>query len=509
MKQGRFVLALDSGTTSCRALLFDEAGRGVGEAQRESPLHYPKPGWVEQDAAALWRLQRDVMHQAAATVGADNIAVIGIANQRETTIVWDRTSGEPLAPAIVWQCRRSLPICERLRADGWEPMARAKTGLLLDPYFSATKLTWLLENIPDLRAKAERGDALFGTVDSWLMWNLSREAGQNPLHTTDITNASRTLLFNIYTRQWDEELCALFGVPHAMLPEVRPSSGEFCAAVPTEGGKRVVVAGVAGDQQAALFGQACFTPGMAKNTYGTGCFLLMNVGDAAASPENVGDGLLTTIAWQIGERVTYALEGSVFVAGAAVQWLRDGLGIIADAAETEALARSLPDNGGVYFVPAFTGLGTPYWEPSARGTIIGLTRGATRAHLIRAALESIAFQSGALCQAMQETAGVPLSRLRVDGGATKNDFLIQFQADILGASVARAAVRETTARGASFLAGLAVGFWPDAATLADLWTADQIFAPQIQDSQRAALWNGWQSAIRATLTAAESSGANV
>ena len=504
MKQGRFVLALDSGTTSCRALLFDAAGTVAGAAQEESPLIYPQPGWVEQDAAGLWRIQREVMHRVSATAGAGEIVAIGIANQRETTIVWDKFSGEPLAPAIVWQCRRSLGICERLRADGAEPMARAKTGLLLDPYFSATKLTWLLENVPDLRAKAERGDALFGTVDSWLLWNLSREAGQTPLHATDITNASRTLLYNIHTRGWDEELLSLFGVPRAMLPEVRPSSGAFGEAVAASGGDRVAVMGVAGDQQAALFGQACFAPGMAKNTYGTGCFLLMNIGDVAPKPQSVGDGLLTTIAWEVGGRVTYALEGSVFVAGAAVQWLRDGLGIIAAAAETETLARSLSDNGGVYFVPAFAGLGTPYWEPSARATIIGLTRGATRAHLARAALESIAFQSGALCQAMADTAGVPLSLLRVDGGATENDFLMQFQADVLDAEVARAAVRETTARGAAFLAGLAVGFWPDAATVANLWAADRTFAPHIRAADRAALWNGWQSAIRATLTAMDS-----
>jgi glycerol kinase len=498
MEQGRFILSLDSGTTSCRALLFDHKGEIFASAQQEITLSYPHPGWVEQDATELWRLQRDVMHQAARAAEKGEIVAIGIANQRETTILWDRVSGEPLAPAIVWQCRRSQALCERLKSEGKEPFVRSKTGLVLDPYFSATKIAWLLDNVPNLREKAERGDALFGTVDSWLLWNLSREAGRHPVHVTDQTNASRTLLYNLATGDWDDELLALFGIPRAILPEIRPSSEFFCEAMPYGEGRLVPVYGVAGDQQAALFGQACFTSGMAKNTYGTGCFLLMNVGSEAPDPIRIGHGLLVTAACGIGGARAYALEGSVFVAGAAVQWLRDGLGIIAHAAETEALARSLTDNGGVYFVPSFTGLGTPYWEPSARGTITGLTRGATRSHIARAALESIAFQSKAVCQAMSDAGGVPLTLLRVDGGATENGFLMQFQSDILGASVARATVRETTARGAAFLAGLASGFWRDTEALSHLWTADQIFHPSLDEDARQALLHGWEKAVQGT-----------
>jgi glycerol kinase len=484
----RYVLALDQGTTSCRALLFDRQGAVVHLAQREFTQYFPQPGWVEQDAAEIWSVQRRVMEEVVAQVDAEDIAALGIANQRETLVIWDRETGRPLHPAIVWQCRRSADICERLKKDGAEPLVTERTGLRLDPYFSGTKLTWLFEAHPDLRRRAEAGEALVGTIDSWLLWNLS---GPARVHATDITNASRTLLYNIHNRAWDPDLLELLGVPRAALPEVRPSSGAFCTAE-LPNGFTVPVAGVAGDQQAALFGQACFAPGMLKNTYGTGCFLLLNTGDTPRPPEN---GLLATVAWQVGDEVAYALEGSVFVAGAAVQWLRDGLGVIGTAAETEGLARTVPDTGGVYFVPAFTGLGTPYWQADARGMLTGLTRGTRREHIARATLEAIAYQTRDICDAMAGASGIPLTRLRVDGGAARNDFLMEFQADILGVPVERPVQTETTALGAAFLAGLAVGFWESRDEVASLWRAGRAFAPAMDEARRAALWAGWKRAI--------------
>jgi len=490
MDQMRYVLALDQGTTSCRALLFDHDGNVAHLAQREFTQYFPKPGWVEQDAAEIWSVQRAVMEEVVAQVDAESIAAVGIANQRETIVIWDRETGRPLHPAIVWQCRRSADICERLRGEGAEPLVTERTGLRLDPYFSGTKLTWLFEEYPDLRRRAEDGEAVVGTIDSWLLWNLS---GRAQVHATDVSNASRTLLFNIHDRDWDDDLLDLLGVPRVALPQVRPSSGEFCMAE-LPNGFTVPVAGVAGDQQAALFGQACFEPGMLKNTYGTGCFLLMNTGDAPRPPE---EGLLSTVAWQIGGtgEVAYALEGSVFVAGAAVQWLRDGLGIIASAAETEALARTVPDTGGVYFVPAFTGLGTPYWKADARGMLTGLTRGTRREHVARAALEAVAFQTRDICDAMVRASGIPLARLRVDGGAARNDFLMEFQADLLGVPVERPAQTETTALGAAFLAGLAVGFWESREEVASLWRAGRAFTPAMDEARRASLWEGWRRAV--------------
>lgn len=481
------ILALDQGTTSCRAIVFDRAGRIVSVAQREFTQFYPRPGLVEHDADEIWRVQKAVMEEAAGVVGAEAIAAVGITNQRETVVVWDRDTGAPLAPAIVWQDRRTAEMCERLKADGVEPMVQEKTGLRLDPYFSATKLTWLFENVPGLRAKAEAGRALFGTIDAWLLWKLS--GGR--VHATDVSNASRTLLFNIHALDWDDDLLALFGVPRACLPTVR-SSSEVYGETDLLGRRRVPIAGMAGDQQAALFGQTCFAPGMAKNTYGTGCFLLLNTGDAPITPAH---GLLSTVAWRVNNKTVYALEGSVFVAGAAVQWLRDGLGILADARESEALARSVPNTGGVFFVPAFAGLGTPHWNPHARGMITGLTRGTTRAHLVRAALEAIAFQSRDVLDAMNQTSGVDIADLRVDGGAASNDFLLQFQADLLNVPVTRPVVGETTALGAAFLAGLAVGFWQSEAELAALWAADRTFLPALPDAERAALYAGWKEAV--------------
>ncbi len=481
-----YILALDQGTTSCRAIVFDHDGHIASVAQREFTQFYPRPGWVEHDAAEIWRVQRAVMEEAAGVVGAQAIAAIGITNQRETVVVWDRETGTPLAPAIVWQDRRTAERCGRLKADGVEPMVQEKTGLRLDPYFSATKLTWLFENVSGLREKAEAGRALFGTIDTWLLWNLT----DGRVHATDVSNASRTLLFNLHALDWDDDLLALFDVPRACLPEVRASSEVYGEAKLL--GRRVPVSGMAGDQQAALFGQTCFAPGMAKNTYGTGCFLLLNTGDVPVTPAH---GLLSTLAWRVNDKTTYALEGSVFVAGAAVQWLRDGLGIIADARETETLARSVPDAGGVVFVPAFAGLGTPHWNPHARGMITGLTRGTTRAHLVRAALEAIAFQSSDVLDAMNQTSGVDIADLRVDGGAATNDFLLQFQADLLNVPVTRPVVGETTALGAAFLAGLAVGFWKDGAELAGLWAADRTFQPSLPETERAALYAGWQRAV--------------
>ena len=487
-----YILALDQGTTSSRAILFDHAGRIVGTAQQEFPQIYPQPGWVEHDPEAIWQSQLETARQVLAQSGvpADRVAAIGITNQRETTVVWDRETGEPLHNAIVWQCRRTAPLCDRLRAGGWSAPVRAKTGLVVDAYFSGTKVAWLLDHVPGLRQKAERGQALFGTVDSFLIWRLS--GGR--LHVTDVSNASRTMLFNIHDRDWDDDILAELGIPRAMLPQVRPSSQVYGSCDADLLGAAIPIAGAAGDQQAALFGQTCYTPGQAKNTYGTGCFLLLNTGPRAVPSER---GLLTTIAWQLGAagEVIYALEGSVFIAGAAIQWLRDGLGIIAHAAETEELARQVEDTGGVYFVPAFVGLGAPYWDAYARGTIVGLTRGTDRRHLVRAALEALCYQSRDVLTAMTADAGLRLAALRADGGAAVNNLLMQLQADILGVPVQRPAVIETTALGAAYLAGLAVGYWSGLDEIAAQWRVDAEFTPALPAAERDALYAGWQRAV--------------
>jgi glycerol kinase len=487
-----YVLALDQGTTSSRAIVFDRAGRIISTAQEEFPQIFPQPGWVEHDPETIWQTQVDTARQALeeARLSPKEIAALGITNQRETVVVWDRRTGAPLHNAIVWQCRRTAGMCDQLRDRGWADPIRAKTGLVVDAYFSGTKLAWLLDNVSGLRDKAQAGDALFGTIDSFLIWRLT--GGQ--LHVTDISNASRTMLFNIHTLDWDDEILAELAIPRAMLPQVRPSSQVYGFSEPDILGAAVPIAGAAGDQQAALFGQTCFAPGQAKNTYGTGCFLLLNTGNDAVASER---GLLTTIGWQLaaGGPVTYALEGSVFIAGAAIQWLRDGLGIIRTAAETQDLAASVDDTGGVYFVPAFVGLGAPYWDAYARGTIVGLTRGTDRRHLARAALESICYQSRDLLQAMSADSGIRLKALRADGGAAANDLLMQLQASFLGVPVQRPAITETTALGAAYLAGLAVGYWADLDEIAAQWQVDAEFTPAMTSDQRDRLYAGWRRAV--------------
>lgn len=486
----QYVMALDQGTSSSRSMIVDRDGRNVASAQQEFVQHFPQPGWVEHDPALLWQSQLDTCRQALHQAGlqANQLAAIGIANQRETTLVWHRVTGQPIHNAIVWQDRRTQEYCQQLRDEGHAPLVQSKTGLVLDPYFSGTKLRWLLDHVPGARAQAERGELAFGTVDSWLAWNLT--AGR--LHVTDVTNASRTMLWNIHTQRWDDELLDLLNIPHAMLPQVHPSSfcyGETAASVL---GAAVMIGGIAGDQQAALFGQACFTPGMAKNTYGTGCFMLMHTGDQCSKSQN---GLISTIACQTDQRAQYALEGSVFIGGAVVQWLRDGLKAIEQAADIEALAASVSDAGGVVFVPSFTGLGAPYWRPSAQGAILGLSRGSTVAHIARAALESIAFQSAALLLAMMRDAVFPISELRVDGGAAANNLLLQFQADLLGIPVVRPQLTETTAFGAALLAGLATGIWSDHGELAAHWQIERTFLPTMSQDQSAALMARWESAV--------------
>jgi glycerol kinase len=490
MTADRHILALDQGTTGSTALVVDDEGRVRGKGYAELPQHYPEPGWVEHDPEAIWRTTTEALQRALAAAGitGTEVGAVGITNQRETTILWERATGRPIHRAIVWQCRRTAALCDQLRAEGVEPEVRQRTGLVLDAYFSGTKIRWLLDHVAGARARAQRGEIAFGTVDSWLLWRLT--GGR--VHATDPSNASRTLCFNIRTLGWDEHLTELLGVPMAMLPEVRPSAGVFGETAP--GGPLpagIPVAGMAGDQQAALFGQNCLEPGMAKNTYGTGCFLLLNTGPR---PVASARGLLTTVAWTIGGATTYALEGSVFIAGAAVQWLRDGLGVIGHAAETETLARSVPDTGGVYLVPAFVGLGAPYWDAYARGTIVGLTRGTTRAHLARAALEAIAFQSRDVLDTMSAEAGVAIPALRVDGGAAANDFLCQFQADVLDMPVLRPSVTETTALGAAYLAGVGTGQWT-AAEIGRRWRLDKAFAPAMSAAARAAAYRGWQRAV--------------
>jgi len=482
------ILALDQGTTSSRALLFDHAGRVRAVAQQEFRQIFPQPGWVEHDAMEIWATQSGVMHEALAKGGADaaEIAAIGITNQRETTVLWERATGRPVANAIVWQDRRTAPLCDALREAGHATLFAERTGLVLDAYFSGTKLKWLLDNVPGARARAERGELAFGTIDSWLVWNLSRGA----VHVTDPSNASRTLLFNTRTGAWDDELLALLEIPREVLPGIVPSSG-VCAEAVLDG-RKIAIAGIAGDQQAALFGQACHAPGLAKNTYGTGCFLLLNTGERAVASSN---NLLSTVAWGGPAGLRYALEGSVFIGGAVVQWLRDGLQIIRSAPEIEALAASVPDNGGVYLVPAFAGLGAPHWDAYARGSMFGLTRGATAAHIARAALEAIAYQSADVLAAMERDAGLTLSELRVDGGATANNLLMQFQADLLGVPVVRPKVLETTALGAGYLAGLAVGYWRDAADVAANWQVDRVFEPAMSRDRASSLRADWDKAV--------------
>ena len=488
-QEKKFVLALDQGTTSSRAILYDHSGTPVANAQKEFRQQFPQPGWVEHDATEIWASQHEVMLGAIAKASAkpDEIAAIGITNQRETTVVWDRTTGKPIANAIVWQDRRTAGLCDELKAAGKAGLIQQKTGLVLDAYFSGTKLKWLLDNVPGARKRAENGELCFGTIDTWLIWNLT--GGKT--HATDPSNASRTLLFNIQTNRWDDELLALLNIPRAALPEVRPSSGAFGEALID--GVAVPIAGDAGDQQAALFGQGCHSPGMAKNTYGTGCFLLLNTGGAAVASTNK---LLTTTAWQLDAGTPqYALEGSVFIGGAVVQWLRDGLRAIKTAADVEALAAEVPDSGGVYLVPAFAGLGAPHWDPYARGAMFGLTRGSGITHVARAALESIAFQSADVLTAMEKDAGLKLTELRVDGGATANNLLMQIQADLLGVPVVRPKVLETTALGAAYLAGLAVGFWRDAGDIQRNWQVDRVFEPTLSRDRAAEMMAGWSKAV--------------
>jgi glycerol kinase len=477
-----FILALDQGTTSSRAIVFDHSGAIRGADQREFPQHFPQPGWVEHDPGDIWASQLETARGAlkSAGIAVSELAAIGIVNQRETTTLWDRATGRPVYRSIVWQDRRTATVCERLKAQGYEAAVREKTGLLLDPYFSATKIAWILDNVDGMRERAERGEIAFGTVDTWLIYNLTGGA----VHATDYTNASRTLLFDLRTLDWDDELLRIFDVPRPLLPELRPCVADFGAVVPSLLGAAVPIAGVAGDQQAALIGQAGFSKGLAKNTYGTGSFLMLNTGDEVVRSTS---GLISTVAFS-AERgsATYALEGSIFVTGSAVQWLRDGLGIIATSAEIEPLAARVPDSGGVYFVPAFTGLGAPYWDPYARGTIVGLTRGSTKEHLARATLESIAFQSGDVVRAMETDSGVPLRELRVDGGASSNDLLMQFQADILGVDVVRPRVTETTALGAAYCAGLQIGHWQE----------ERRFRPAMDAREREKRLAGWANAVR-------------
>ena len=484
----KYILALDQGTTSSRALLMGSDGRVHGQAQTPFPQIFPKPSWVEHDPFEIWSSQFGVAMEALAQADAppDSVAAIGITNQRETTILWDRKTGEPVSNAIVWQDRRTSAFCDQLRSDGHEPLIQQKTGLVIDAYFSASKIRWMLDNIPGAKQRARRGELAFGTVDSWLIWKLTGGA----THVTDVTNASRTMLFNLHTGQWDEELLTLFDIPASLLPRI-VSSSEVCGETTGVLGG-IPIAGIAGDQHAALFGQMCMQPGMVKCTYGTGAFMLLNTGER---PVTSRSNLLTTIAWKIGGRTLYALEGSIFIAGAVVQWLRDELQIIRTAAEIETLAASVPDTAGVYFVPAFSGLGAPHWDQYARGTIVGLTRGANRAHIARAALEGIAFQVADVLAAMQRDSGVALQELRVDGGAACNNLLMQIQADLLGVPVTRPSIPETTVLGATYLAGLAVGYWPDQETIAKQWTADRQFTPAMTDAERRQQQTGWTHAL--------------
>ncbi|PMS21164.1 glycerol kinase [Trinickia dabaoshanensis] len=490
--QDQYILALDQGTTSSRAMLFDRKGNIVSVAQKEFRQIYPQPGWVEHDPQEIWSTQAGVAAEAVTRAGLNgtSIAAIGITNQRETTIVWDRETGQPIYNAIVWQDRRTAGLCDQLKAQGLEEKVRAKTGLPIDAYFSATKVRWILDNVDGAREKAKQGKLAFGTVDSWLVWNFTKHAQ----HITDVTNASRTMLFNIHTLQWDNDLLEALDIPRSMLPEVRDSSEVYGNTVTTVFASKIPIAGIAGDQHAALFGQMCTKSGMVKNTYGTGCFLVMNTGEKPIESKN---NLVTTLAWKIGNEVNYALEGSIFIAGAVVQWLRDGLGIIKSASEIEALAGSVEHCDGVYLVPAFAGLGAPHWNPRARGTLFGVTRGTTSAHIARAALDSIAYQSLDVLKAMEADSGIKIGELRVDGGACANNLLMQFQSDLLGVAAVRPRISETTALGAAYLAGLAVGYWNNVDELQSQWQLDRRFSPAMQQADAQQCIAGWQRAINA------------
>ena len=492
----KYILALDQGTSSSRAIVFDRQGHAKAVSQKEFTQYFPKPGWVEHNPMEIWSSQAAVIAEAITSIHINglDIAAIGITNQRETTIVWDAETGQPVYNAIVWQDRRTSEFCDSLKAqEGLTDKIRSKTGLIIDAYFSATKIRWILDNVPGARQKAEEGRLRFGTVDTWLIWMLTR----GEVHVTDVSNASRTMVFNIHTLEWDKELLELFDIPESMMPQVKSSSEVYGHTKTTLFAHEVPIAGIAGDQQAALFGQMCTEPGSVKNTYGTGCFMLMNSGEKPIMSSN---NLLTTVAWKIGNTVNYALEGSIFVAGSVVQWLRDGLGIIRSSSEVEELAASVPDNGGVYFVPALTGLGAPHWDQYAKGSIYGISRGTTAAHIARAALEGIAFQTMDIVNAMQKDAGVTLKELKVDGGASRNNLLMQFQADILGTSVIRPTVTETTALGAAYLAGLAVGYWESIDHIKSQWGVERAFTPSVSDDAAAALKEGWADAISRTLT---------
>ncbi|MEP0711988.1 glycerol kinase GlpK [Algoriphagus sp.] len=487
----QYIMALDQGTTSSRAILFDKKGEIVSVAQKDFKQHFPKAGWVEHDPDEIWTSQSSVMIEALVNkkIKADEVAAIGITNQRETTIVWDRKTGKAIHNAIVWQDRRTASYCNELKEKGHSELVVSKTGLIIDAYFSATKIKWILDNVDTARKKAEAGELAFGTVDSWLIWNLT--SGKS--HITDITNASRTMLFNIHTQEWDQELLDLFEIPASVLPEVKSCSEVYCETAGDVLRVKIPIAGIAGDQQAALFGQLCTEPGMAKTTYGTGCFLVMNTGKVAVSSKNQ---LLTTIAWKIGDEINYALEGSVFIGGAAIQWLRDGLELFKHARESERMAESIEGNDGVYFVPALSGLGAPHWDQDARGAFFGITRGTTKAHMARAALEAIAYQVFDVLKAMEKDSGKPTQQLRVDGGATANNFLMQFQADLLDCEIKRPKIIETTAIGAAFLAGLAVGFWKDQKEIAALWNADKSFVPNMDKKEQKKLIQFWHKAVK-------------
>jgi glycerol kinase len=487
----KYILAIDQGTTSSRAIVFDKKGNIIAVSQQEFTQFFPKPSWVEHDANEIWQSVQNVVRNVLREVNPKDIAAIGITNQRETTVVWDKNTGQPVYNAIVWQSRQTMDICEDLKGKGLDPSVRAKTGLLIDAYFSGTKVKWILDNVEGARTKANKGDLLFGTIDTWLLWNLTQEQ----VHATDYTNASRTMLYNIHDLKWDDELCKALTVPSSMLPKVMDSSTVYGhAKKDIIGIADIPVSGMAGDQQAALFGQACYSAGMAKNTYGTGCFMLMNTGEKAVHSKS---GLLTTIAWGVGGKVEYALEGSIFVAGSAVQWLRDAVELVKDAADTEGYAKSIAGNDGVYVVPAFVGLGTPYWDSDIRGAIFGLTRGSGKAQLIRATLESIAYQTKDVLSVMEKDSGIKLKALRVDGGAVKNNFLMQFQSDMLGTKVERPVILETTALGAAYLAGLAVGFWKDYADISKNWQLETAFKPKMKKADSVKLYKGWKLAVKA------------
>lgn len=491
----KYILSLDQGTTSSRAILFNEKGEAVHTAQREITQHFPHPGWVEHNANEIWGSVLSVIASVLSESGVkpEQIAAIGITNQRETAVVWDKETGDPVYHAIVWQSRQTSGICEELKAQGLDDTIRAKTGLLIDPYFSGTKAKWILDEVEGAREKAEQGKLLFGTIDTWLIWKFTGGRA----HVTDYSNASRTLMYNIYELKWDDELLEILGVPASMLPQVRPSSEVYGLTVPYHFfGTEVPIAGVAGDQQAALFGQACYSKGMAKNTYGTGCFMLMNTGETAVRSEH---GLLTTLAWGINGKVEYALEGSIFVAGSAIQWLRDGLRMLKESKESETYASRVASTEGVYVVPAFVGLGTPYWDSDVRGAVFGLTRGTSKEHFIRATLESLAYQTKDVLSAMEADSGIELTTLRVDGGAVHNDFLMQFQSDVLGVSVERPVINETTALGAAYLAGLAVGYWKSQDDISGQWAIEREFQPMMEEKERTGLYEGWKKAVHAAM----------